>query len=136
MSLGPDKLVHLIEAREVVHRLGRGFAERVRRAVQSAEDFSNGNQAVSFAVHGFHSPMRLRQRGGTSVQNDSVLSQIYQEYRHLDDESRDARYELIESRIISRHSKQREDCFQKAVIKRGLRCMRRSALRARSFSSP
>ena len=38
--------------------------------------------------------------------------------------------------IISRHSKQREDCFQKAVIKRGLRCMRRSALRARSFSSP
>ena len=44
--------------------------------------------------------------------------------------------ELIESRIISRHSKQREDCFQKAVIKRGLRCMRRSALRARSFSSP
>ena len=44
--------------------------------------------------------------------------------------------QLIESRIISRHSKQREDCFQKAVIKRGLRCMRRSALRARSFSSP
>ena len=43
---------------------------------------------------------------------------------------------IIESRIISRHSKQREDCFQKAVIKRGLRCMRRSALRARSFSSP
>ena len=42
----------------------------------------------------------------------------------------------IESRIIYRHSKQREDCFQKAVIKRGLRCMRRSALRARSFSSP
>ena len=42
----------------------------------------------------------------------------------------------IESRIISRHSKQREDCFQKAVIKRGLRRMRRSALRARSFSSP
>ena len=42
----------------------------------------------------------------------------------------------IEFRIISRHSKQREDCFQKAVIKRGLRCMRRSALRARSFSSP
>ena len=42
----------------------------------------------------------------------------------------------IDCRIISRHSKQREDCFQKAVIKRGLRCMRRSALRARSFSSP
>ncbi len=47
-----------------------------------------------------------------------------------------ARDELTESRIISRHSKQREDCFQKAVIKRGLRRMRRSALRARSLSSP
>ena len=34
---------------------------------------------------------------------------------------------LIESRIIYRQSKQREDCFQKAVIKRGLRRMRRSA---------
>ena len=33
----------------------------------------------------------------------------------------------IESRIIYRQSKQREDCFQKAVIKRGLRRMRRSA---------
>ena len=42
---------------------------------------------------------------------------------------------LIESRIISRQPKQREDCFQKAVIKRGLRRIRRSALRARSFSS-
>jgi type IV secretory pathway VirB4 component len=37
---------------------------------------------------------------------------------------------LIESRIIPRQSKQREDCFQKAVTKRGLRCMRRSARRA------
>ncbi len=43
---------------------------------------------------------------------------------------------IIESRIIPRQSKQREDCFQKAVIKRGLRRMRRSALRARSLSSP
>ena len=34
---------------------------------------------------------------------------------------------LIESRIIYRQPKQREDCFQKAVIKRGLRRMRRSA---------
>jgi len=42
---------------------------------------------------------------------------------------------IIESRIISRQSKGREDCFQKAVIKRGLRRMRRSALRARSFNS-
>ena len=42
---------------------------------------------------------------------------------------------LIESRIISCQSRQREDCFQKAVIKRGLRRMRRSVLRARSSSS-
>ena len=43
---------------------------------------------------------------------------------------------LIESRITPRQSKQREDCLQKAVIKRGLRCMRRSARRARRLSSP
>ena len=43
---------------------------------------------------------------------------------------------IIESRIISRQSKQREDCFQKAVTKRGLRCMRRSARRARWLSCP
>lgn len=28
------------------------------------------------------------------IQNDSVLALIYSEYRHLEDESRDARYEL------------------------------------------
>ena len=44
--------------------------------------------------------------------------------------------QLIESRIIPRQSKQREDCFQKAVTKRGLRCMRRSARRARRLSCP
>ena len=43
---------------------------------------------------------------------------------------------IIESRITPRQSKQREDCLQKAVIKRGLRCMRRSARRARRLSSP
>ena len=48
----------------------------------------------------------------------------------------DPQQHLIEFRIIYRQSKQREDCFQKAVIKRGLRRMRRSALRARSLSSP
>ena len=42
---------------------------------------------------------------------------------------------LTESRIIPSQSKQREDCFQKAAIKRGLRRMRRSALRARWSSS-
>ena len=42
---------------------------------------------------------------------------------------------VTESRIIYCQSRQREDCFQKAVIKRGLRRIRRSALRARSSSS-
>ena len=42
---------------------------------------------------------------------------------------------LIESRIIFCQSRQREDCFQKAVIKRGLRRIRRKALRARWSSS-
>ena len=42
---------------------------------------------------------------------------------------------ITESRIIYCQSRQREDCFQKAVIKRGLRRIRRSALRARSSSS-
>ena len=40
------------------------------------------------------------------------------------------------SRIIPRQSKQREDCFQKAAFKRGLRRMRRSASRARWPGSP
>ena len=34
---GADKLVHLIEAGEVVQRLGRGFAERLDGAAQIGE---------------------------------------------------------------------------------------------------
>ena len=49
-----------------------------------------------------HIPIPRRHRGSdlknpgrlNIVQSNSVLSQIYREYRHLDDESRDARYEL------------------------------------------
>ena len=44
-------------------------------------------------------------------------------------------FAIIESRIIFCQSRQREDCFQKAVIKRGLRRIRRKALRARWSSS-
>lgn len=46
-------------------------------------------------------PIPRRHRGDTTtpgrlniVQQDPTLSAIYSEYRHLDDESRDARYEL------------------------------------------
>ena len=47
----------------------------------------------------------------------------------------DEKFQLITSRIISSQSRQREDCFQKTVIKRGLRRMRRRDLRERSSSS-
>ena len=40
-----DKLAHLIEEGEVVHRLGRGFAERLHRIAQAAEGFTDGNQS-------------------------------------------------------------------------------------------
>ena len=50
----PDKLVHLIESGEVVPRLGRRLEGLLHRpVVQAVEDFTNGNQAVSFALHNF-----------------------------------------------------------------------------------
>ena len=55
-SLGPDKLIHLVEAGEVVPRLGRGFADRLHRAAQAGENFGGGKQAVSFTLHGFILP--------------------------------------------------------------------------------
>ena len=33
--------------------LGRGFAERLYRAAQATDDFTDRNQAVSFTLHGF-----------------------------------------------------------------------------------
>ena len=52
---GPDKLVHLIEAGEVVQRLGRGFADLFHRPAQAGADFPDGNQPVSFTLHGLFS---------------------------------------------------------------------------------
>ena len=56
------------------------------------------------------------------VQRDSVLSQIYPEYRHLDDESRDARYELkrpsmsdYDTFLISQFAKIREFILPKVT---------------------
>ena len=46
-----DQLVHLIEAGEAPPRRW-GFAERLDRAGQIGDDFSDGNQAVSFRLHG------------------------------------------------------------------------------------
>ena len=43
---GRNKLIHLIEAGEVVQRLGRGFTD--------------GNQLAALTLHGLYSPMCLR----------------------------------------------------------------------------
>ena len=53
---GRDKLVHLIGLGEVVARLGRSVADRLHGAVQIREGFPDGNQAVSFTLHGFILP--------------------------------------------------------------------------------
>ena len=64
------KLVHLIEAGEVVNRLGRGVAELFHRPVQIRHGFLDGNQAVPFARHAFFSHVpriegaRVQRRGG------------------------------------------------------------------------
>ena len=51
-SLASTSLVHLIEEGEVVQCLRRGFADRLHRPAQIREDFPDGNQAVSFTLHG------------------------------------------------------------------------------------
>ena len=53
---GGGELVHLIEAGEVVQRLGRGFADRLDRAGQIGQGFADGNQAVSLTLHSFIIP--------------------------------------------------------------------------------
>ena len=58
---GRDKLVHLIGLSEVVHRLGRGVADRLQRAIQIGQGFTDGNQLAALTLHGLYSPIRLRQ---------------------------------------------------------------------------
>ena len=53
---GPDKLIHLVEAGEVVQRLGRGFADCLHRAGEIGDDFTDGNQPVALTLHGFILP--------------------------------------------------------------------------------
>ena len=52
---GSDKLVHLIEAGEVVQRLGRGSAQSFPRAGQIDQGFGNGNQLAALTLHGLFS---------------------------------------------------------------------------------
>ena len=49
---GRDKLVHLIGLGEVVARLGRGFAERLHRAVHTREGITDRNQLAALTLHG------------------------------------------------------------------------------------
>ena len=44
-------------------RLGCGVADRLHRPVQAAEDFSNGNQLASFALHGLFSHVSQTRQG-------------------------------------------------------------------------
>jgi hypothetical protein len=85
-----------------------GFAQRIRNEVPDFMDWSATCLFYS-AVHYVNAylvknevPIPRRHRGVDAknpgrtniVQTDPDLSQIYADYRHLDDESRDARYEL------------------------------------------
>ena len=63
----PDQLVHLIEAGEVVPRLGRGFADRLDRTGQIGQGSGNGNQLAALTLHGFiFSHARQTEGGGVS----------------------------------------------------------------------
>ena len=61
---GPDKLVHLIGNGEVVPRLGRVVAERLRRA-QIADGITDRNQLAAFTLHGLFSHAGQTAPGGT-----------------------------------------------------------------------
>ena len=66
---GRNKLVHLVEAGEVVQRLRRGVADRLHRPVQTRYDFRNGNQAAVLTLHAFILPCAFpRQATGFKVQ--------------------------------------------------------------------
>jgi hypothetical protein len=85
-----------------------GFAQRIRDDLPEYMDWSAACLFYS-AVHYVNAylakqgiPIPRRHRGTEArkpgrtniVQSDPGLSRIYRYYRHLDDESRDARYEL------------------------------------------
>ena len=72
---GPDKLVHLVGLGEVVARLGRGFADRLDRAAQAADDFTYGNQIAALTLHGLfsHLPQTAPKR---SSRKESRLTTI------------------------------------------------------------
>ena len=66
---GLDQLVHLIQAREVVPRLGRGFVERPDRPAQIGQGFTDGNQLAAFTLHALfcHAPQRQFAPDGTTA---------------------------------------------------------------------
>ena len=51
--------MHLVEAGEVVQRLGRGFTDRLHRAAQIGEGITDRNQLAAWLLHGFILPCSL-----------------------------------------------------------------------------
>ena len=93
------------------------------------EDYRGDNNEECYSLTCHRLPLR-------QLASEKPGHELGKERDPNDDDRGDAEHrDTIESRIISCQSRQREDCFQKAVIKRGLRRMRRSVLRARSSSS-
>ena len=66
---GPGQLVHLIEAGEVVPRLGRVAADRLHGAAQIGDDFTDGNQLAALTLHGFILPCSSGQDRDTTHHN-------------------------------------------------------------------
>ena len=64
-SLAATNLVYLIGKGETPLRRSI-TAERLDRTGQIGDDFTNRNQSAALTLHGFHSPMFLRQDGAFS----------------------------------------------------------------------
>ena len=64
---GADKLVHLSGKGEAsLCRLGWGFAERLDRAGQIGDDFSNRNQLAALTLHALFSHARQTRQGNAN----------------------------------------------------------------------
>ena len=71
---GRDKLVHLVGLGEVVERLGRGVADRLDGARQIGQGGGDGNQPVSFTLHGLfsHAPSLDKQQVSKYSQHQAI----------------------------------------------------------------
>ena len=65
---GRDKLVHLVGNGEAPLCRRRVFAERLDGAGQIGQGITDWNQLAALTLHGFYSPMFLRQARGATHQ--------------------------------------------------------------------